>query len=270
MAGGRVTAPHPPGKRGQRRTWARQPLVTIRSRSRKKRRTSSTPGPVPFTRSALHDRTPITTRRTDSTEVAEREARVTGAGRDLDVGGDHPDPLLVRVMVTGSAGLVGHAVRRRLEAAGVGVVPVDRDRWSFDGVEQVECDLLDPAAVERVVAAERPTVVVRAGGVSGPMVAADDPARVVEVNVAGTAAVLEAVRRHGVSRVVFCSSIAAYGSTAARQVAEERPRCTRRTSTRPRRLPGSSSSRPTGTATRSPPRRCAWSRCSARAGRPTA
>ena len=126
-------------------------------------------------------------------------------------------------MVTGSAGLVGHAVRRRLEAAGVGVVPVDRDRWSFDGVEQVECDLLDPAAVERVVAAERPTVVVHAGGVSGPMVAADDPARVVEVNVAGTAAVLEAVRRHGVPRVVFCSSIAAYGSTAARRVAEETP-----------------------------------------------
>jgi len=31
------------------------------------------------------------------------------------------------------------------------------------------------------------------------------------------------VRRHGVSRVVFCSSIAAYGSTAARQVAEETP-----------------------------------------------
>ena len=87
---------------GQRRTCARQPLVTIRSRSRKKRRTSNTPGPVPFTRSALHDRTPITTRRADSREVAEREARVAGAGRDLDVGGDHPDPLLVRVMVTGS------------------------------------------------------------------------------------------------------------------------------------------------------------------------
>lgn len=129
----------------------------------------------------------------------------------------------MRALVTGSAGLVGHAVRRRLEAAGVGVVPVDRDRWSFDGVEQVACDLGDRDAVDRLVAAERPSVIVHAGGVSGPMVAADDPVRIVDVNVGGTAAVLEAARRHGVARVVYCSSIAAYGSTAARRVGEETP-----------------------------------------------
>ena len=129
----------------------------------------------------------------------------------------------MRALVTGSAGLVGHAVRRRLEAAGVGVVPVDRDRWSFDGVEEVACDLGDRDAVDRLVAAERPSVIVHAGGVSGPMVAADDPVRIVDVNVGGTAAVLEAARRHGVARVVYCSSIAAYGSTAARRVGEETP-----------------------------------------------
>ncbi|MHC1562383.1 NAD-dependent epimerase/dehydratase family protein [Actinomycetospora sp. C-140] len=129
----------------------------------------------------------------------------------------------MRVLVTGSAGLVGHAVRRRLEAAGAEVVPVDVDRWSFDGVEQLPCDLLDRAAVDRVVEAERPAVVVHAGGASGPMVLADDPVRVVEVNVGGTAAVLEAARRHGVARVVFCSSIAAYGRTPERRVVEETP-----------------------------------------------
>ncbi|MDD7942575.1 NAD-dependent epimerase/dehydratase family protein [Actinomycetospora lutea] len=129
--------------------------------------------------------------------------------------------LLVKIAVTGSAGLVGHAVRRRLEAAGVEVVPLDVRRWSFDGVEQIPCDLLDGDAVDQVFAAERPAAVVHPGGVSGPMVSADDPARVVEVNVAGTAAVLEAARRHGVARFVYCSSIAAYGSTAARWVVEE-------------------------------------------------
>ncbi|GAA4913431.1 NAD-dependent epimerase/dehydratase family protein [Actinomycetospora succinea] len=127
------------------------------------------------------------------------------------------------MLVTGSAGLVGHAVRRRLEAAGVEVVPVDVQRWSFDGVEQVECDLLDRDAVERLVDAERPAAVVHAGGVSGPMVSADDPARVVDVNLIGTTAVLEAARRHGVSRFVSCSSIAAYGITATRRVVEETP-----------------------------------------------
>lgn len=45
------------------------------------------------------------------------------------------------------------------------------------------------------------------------MVLADDPAAIVRVNVDGTAELLEAVRRHGVARVVYCSSIAAYGTT---------------------------------------------------------
>lgn len=125
--------------------------------------------------------------------------------------------------MTGSAGLIGHAVRRRLEDAGVEVVPVDVQRRSFDGVEQVACDLLDRAALEQVFAEHRPTAAVHAGGASGPMVCADDPARVVEVNVGGTTAVLEAARRHGVTRFVYCSSIAAYGSTTARRVVEETP-----------------------------------------------
>jgi UDP-glucuronate 4-epimerase len=90
------------------------------------------------------------------------------------------------VLITGSAGLLGHAVRRRLEGDGRTVVPVDLRPVSDDGVEQVACDLLDPDALERLVAATGPTAIVHGGGVSGPMVSRDDPTAVVRTDVEGT------------------------------------------------------------------------------------
>ncbi|ODU00744.1 MAG: hypothetical protein ABS81_22710 [Pseudonocardia sp. SCN 72-86] len=127
------------------------------------------------------------------------------------------------VLVTGSAGLVGHAVRLLLEADGEVVVGVDRVSRSADGVAQLPCDLTDPAAVDAVVAAHEVTTIVHCGGVSGPMVARDDPRAVVEANVGGTANLLESARRHGVARVVYCSSIAAYGATPPGPVTEATP-----------------------------------------------
>lgn len=129
----------------------------------------------------------------------------------------------MRVLITGAAGLVGHAVRTRLEADGVPVLPTDLRTRSVDEIEQVPGDLLDPARLEEVLAAARPDAVVHAGGVSGPMVLPDDPATVIRVNVEGTGNLLEAARRHGVTRLVYCSSIAAYGSTTGTPVAEDAP-----------------------------------------------
>ncbi|TCK27554.1 NAD-dependent epimerase/dehydratase family protein [Pseudonocardia endophytica] len=127
------------------------------------------------------------------------------------------------VLITGSAGLVGHAVRRLLEIDEVAVAPVDVHARSADGVAQIACDLTDPARLDEVFSSARPHTVVHCGGVSGPMVAPDDPATVVRTNVDGTAALLEAARRHGVTRFVYCSSIAAYGSTGSGPVQEDTP-----------------------------------------------
>lgn len=127
------------------------------------------------------------------------------------------------VLVTGSAGLVGHAVRLLLEADGETVVGVDRVSRSADEVAQLPCDLVDPAAVDAVVAAHGITSIIHCGGVSGPMVARDDPRVIVEANVGGTANLLESARRHGVARVVYCSSIAAYGATPPGPVTEATP-----------------------------------------------
>lgn len=117
------------------------------------------------------------------------------------------------VLITGSAGLVGHSVRRRLEADRVPVLPVDREARSYDGIDQMPCDITDRAAVAALFSRHQVTAVVHCGGVSGPMVSADDPRMIVDVNVGGTANLLDAARRQQVSRFVYCSSIAAYGRT---------------------------------------------------------
>jgi nucleoside-diphosphate-sugar epimerase len=62
----------------------------------------------------------------------------------------------------------------------------------------------------------RPDVVVHAGALSGPMLARNQPAAMLDVNAGGTAAVLEGMSAAGARRLVHCSSIAVYRDRADR------------------------------------------------------
>ncbi|MFC4950053.1 NAD-dependent epimerase/dehydratase family protein [Pseudonocardia sp. GCM10023141] len=127
------------------------------------------------------------------------------------------------VLVIGSAGLIGHAVRTHLEARGAAVVAPDRDELSFDGFEQTTCDVTDLAALERIMSSQPVSAIVHCGAASGPVVERDDPRRVIEINVGGTANRLEIGRRHRIPRFGYCSSIAAYGTTPPAPVPETAP-----------------------------------------------
>jgi nucleoside-diphosphate-sugar epimerase len=128
-----------------------------------------------------------------------------------------------RVLITGAGGLVGHALRQRLEADGVAVVPIDRIARTADGIELVECDVTDIHRLHAVIHRHAVTEIVHCGGFSGPMVARDNPYAIVQVNIVGTANVLEAARIRGLRRVVFCSSTSAYGDTPDGPVPEDVP-----------------------------------------------
>ncbi len=119
---------------------------------------------------------------------------------------------MARILVTGSSGFLGAAAALRLGAGGHEVTGLDpappppsaRHRHVAD-------DLSDRTRLDRLLAGLRPTHVLHAGGVSGPMVLADRPAEVMAINVGGTLRLLEAALAAGVGRFVFCSSIAAVG-----------------------------------------------------------
>ena len=63
-----------------------------------------------------------------------------------------------------------------------------------------------------LLTAEKITHIIHAGGVSGPMVLADDPAEVIAINVLGSLNLLYAALESGVRTFVYCSSAAALGN----------------------------------------------------------
>lgn len=105
----------------------------------------------------------------------------------------------MRVVITGASGFLGRVVLEQLTGVGDDVLGID-----------TEIDLRDPARVREVIASAEPEVVVHLGGISGPMVAADDPGLVTAVNAVGTVNVLDACQRLANRPcVVLASSVAA-------------------------------------------------------------
>jgi nucleoside-diphosphate-sugar epimerase len=127
------------------------------------------------------------------------------------------------ILVTGAAGLVGNAVRVRLEESGTPVLPIDRVPQTEEGREIVVCDLTDPHRLHAVSVGREIAGIVHCGAYSGPMVERDNPNAIVRVNIGGTANVLELARIHRIPRVVFCSSTSAYGRTPKGPVREDVP-----------------------------------------------
>ncbi len=120
----------------------------------------------------------------------------------------------MRVLVTGAAGSIGSVLLPGLTALGHDVVGLDRstapdgsdDRW-------FTVDCTDGDAVEAVFAD-----LARSGGIEGVVHLAGVPTEAslpeeLESHVVSTAALLDAMVRHGVGRIVYASSNHAVGRT---------------------------------------------------------
>jgi nucleoside-diphosphate-sugar epimerase len=117
-----------------------------------------------------------------------------------------------RILVTGSSGLLGAAVAARLVAAGHDVLGLDPATPDPQGQHRhLAEDLSDPLRIDALVREFRPDVVIHAGGISGPMVLADQPQRIMAINVRGSLNLFDASLAAQVGRFVFCSSISAIG-----------------------------------------------------------
>jgi len=116
------------------------------------------------------------------------------------------------VLVTGASGLIGRAVAARLHAEGRDVIGLDRrPPPGREPVPFVEADLNDVHRLHAAARGRELTGIVHCGGVSGLMVARDNPFLICETNIRGTAHVFELARLVNARRVIFCSSISAYG-----------------------------------------------------------
>jgi UDP-glucuronate 4-epimerase len=128
--------------------------------------------------------------------------------------------------VTGAAGFIGSHLVQALSARGDEIIGID----NFDpfyprsmkeqnlaevgqpaGFSFREQDMLDVPALRSLLTPD--TVVVHLAAKAGVRPSLSDPVGYARTNVAGTAAVLEAARQAGVSRIVFGSSSSVYGDS---------------------------------------------------------
>jgi UDP-glucuronate 4-epimerase len=128
----------------------------------------------------------------------------------------------MNVLITGGAGLIGLAARRLLAASGHRVTAVDMTDFGRQDPGLVRMDLADAAGLEQLMRDRRIEAVVHGGGISGPVMAKDDPLRVVEVNISATAQLLDISRRLAISRFVFLSTHCVYGDVGPGLIGEER------------------------------------------------
>jgi len=111
----------------------------------------------------------------------------------------------MQVLLTGSAGSIGSVLSPALIALHHDVVGVDLPGRGAG----VALDCTDPVAVDAVVAEVRPDAIIHLAGISDESSLPD----ALQSHVVSTAALLEAMLRHGVRRIVYASSNHAVGRT---------------------------------------------------------
>ncbi|MEX0730125.1 MAG: NAD(P)-dependent oxidoreductase [Aquisalimonadaceae bacterium] len=117
----------------------------------------------------------------------------------------------MRILITGATGLIGKPVLERLANADQETVAFVRRPFNAGSNVTVELgDIRDAGAINKVIEKYRPDVVIHMAALL-QFACEDDPRLAADVNVIGTLNILEACRAYDVSRLVFGSSIAAYG-----------------------------------------------------------
>jgi UDP-glucuronate 4-epimerase len=143
---------------------------------------------------------------------------------------------MTNVLVTGGAGFIGSHLVEALMAGGREVVALDNfddfyhpevKRRNLEalagrpGFTVVEGDIRDESFVENLFSTHPIGVVVHLAARAGVRPSMQEPALYCDVNVRGTAVLLEACRRHGIGKFIFGSSSSVYGNNSKVPFAEK-------------------------------------------------
>lgn len=119
------------------------------------------------------------------------------------------------ILITGGAGYIGSHAVRYLQERNEELVVLDNLQSGHRAAVKDACfvqgDIRDPGDLDRAFASGRIEAVMHFAANSLVGESVEDPWKYYHNNVYGTLCLLEAMRRHGVDRIVFSSSAAVYG-----------------------------------------------------------
>lgn len=131
------------------------------------------------------------------------------------------------VLVTGGAGYIGSHACKALAQAGYLPVAFDNlvygHRWAVRWGPLEVGDIADRARLDAVIAQYRPVAVMHFAAFSYVGESVSDPGKYYRNNVAGTLTLLEAMRDHGIDRLIFSSTCATYGVPMEIPISEAHP-----------------------------------------------
>jgi len=144
----------------------------------------------------------------------------------------------MQILLTGAAGFIGSHLTEALLRAGHQVVGMDNFDDFYDpaikraqvlpalanlGFTLVEADIRDKAALDRIFESYAPELVIHLAARAGVRPSLSQPALYYDVNLMGTLTLLEAMKRHGISRMIMASSSSVYGNNKKIPFSESDP-----------------------------------------------
>jgi UDP-glucose 4-epimerase len=134
----------------------------------------------------------------------------------------------MKVLVVGGAGYIGSHCVKQLVAAGHEAVVVDNLVYGHraavaPSIRLHDINLGDPAAIDRVIGAEKPDAVMHFAAFAYVGESVSNPLKYYQNNVAATLTLLETIIKHGVKKFVFSSTCATYGIPEKMPIMEDSP-----------------------------------------------
>ncbi len=134
---------------------------------------------------------------------------------------------LPQVLVVGGAGYIGAHACKALHAAGFEPICLDNlvygHEWAVRWGPLIRGDIADESLLNRVFSEHRIWAVMHFAAYAYVGESVADPARYYGNNVSATLVLLNAMRRHGVTRFVFSSTCATYGVPTRLPIPEDHP-----------------------------------------------
>jgi len=138
-----------------------------------------------------------------------------------------PERRMRNVVVTGGAGYIGSHACKALAQEGYTPVAFDNlirgNRWAVKNGPLELGDILDRAKLDEVFQRYQPEAVLHFAAYAYVGESVEDPGKYYRNNLAGTLTLLEAMRDHGVKKLVFSSTCATYGNPESTPIAEDHP-----------------------------------------------